>query len=671
MLDLILGTAGHIDHGKTSLVKALTGVDTDRLPEEKERGITIDLGFAELVLGNYRLGIVDVPGHERFVRNMLAGATGIDLALLVVAADDSVKPQTREHLEILRLLNLPSGVIALTKCDLPEPDWIDLVEAEVRELVSDTFLREAAIVRTSAASSMGLAELKAALAEAADQASRSPRVERLNAPFRLAIDRTFTMAGHGTVVTGSVASGRAAVGDTLLIEPGGVAVRVRGLQSHDRPCEEVHRGQRAAINLAGIHHDEIHRGQELAAPGYLSPARILTAEIVLAEAARPVKNRSRVRVHLGTAELIASLVLLNEERLMPGDRAMVQFLLAEPAVSTWGQPLVLRSESPVMTIGGGSVLDPDARRLPRGDADVLARLTELRDGAAAARAAAALSFIGLAEWRPSDLTRAAGVDRPDEIAGELVRRGDILELAVSATRLLRVERRWLSMVFDRIAAILDRQHNEFPLRMALDRSRLIHQLEYLGSEPVVEAILGAMSRAGRLRENERGVALPGRGPQLSKNEQKLLAEIVETFRQAGCEPPTVEEVRAATIRNQQSVEQLVALAVAEGQLVEIGGGFLLHAEIERRLRETLAEQMSGGAGRTVSEIRELLGTTRKYAVPICEYLDRSGFTRRQGDLRYLVTSLGSGAPEPQPQVRLRAVIAHDYLEMNATSRERP
>lgn len=637
MLDLTLGTAGHIDHGKTSLVKALTGVDTDRLPEEKERGITIDLGFAELVLGNYRLGIVDVPGHERFVRNMLAGATGIDLALLVVAADDSVKPQTREHLEILRLLNLPSGVIALTKCDLPEPDWIDLVEAEVRELVSDTFLREAAIVRTSAASSMGLAELKTALAEAADQASRSPRVERLNAPFRLAIDRTFTMAGHGTVVTGSVASGRAAVGDTLLIEPGGVAVRVRGLQSHDRPCEEVHRGQRAAINLAGIHHDEIHRGQELAAPGYLSPARILTAEIVLAEAARPVKNRSRVRVHLGTAELIASLVLLNEERLMPGGRAMVQLLLAEPAVSTWGQPLVLRSESPVMTIGGGSVLDPDARRLPRGDADVLARLTELRDGDAAARAAAALSFIGLAEWRPSDLTRAAGVDRPDEIAGELVRRGDILELAVSATRLLRVERRWLSMVFDRIAAILDRQHNEFPLRMALDRSRLIHQLEYLGSEPVVEAILGAMSRAGRLRENERGVALPGRGPQLSKNEQKLLAEIVETFRQAGCEPPTVEEVRAATIRNQQSVEQLVALAVAEGQLVEIGGGFLLHAEIERRLRETLAEQMSGGAGRTVSEIRELLGTTRKYAVPICEYLDRSGFTRRQGDLRYLVT----------------------------------
>ncbi|MGH7134195.1 MAG: selenocysteine-specific translation elongation factor, partial [Pirellulales bacterium] len=316
--DLILGTAGHIDHGKTSLVKALTGVDTDRLPEEKQRGITIDLGFAELVLGDFRLGIVDVPGHERFVRNMLAGATGIDLALLVVAADDSVKPQTREHLEILRLLKLEAGVVALTKCDLPEPDWIDLVEAEVRELVSDTFLRTAAIVRTSVTTGAGLPQLKEALAAAAAQAARSARIERLNAPFRLAIDRSFTIAGHGTVVTGSIASGRVKVGDALVVEPGAVEVRVRGLQSHDRPCEEVHRGQRAAINLAGIHHGEIHRGQELATPGYLAPSRILTADIALAATApRALKNRTRVRVHLGTAELISSLVLLDGERLEP------------------------------------------------------------------------------------------------------------------------------------------------------------------------------------------------------------------------------------------------------------------------------------------------------------------------------------------------------------------
>ncbi|HVX10365.1 MAG TPA: selenocysteine-specific translation elongation factor [Pirellulales bacterium] len=638
MIDLILGTAGHIDHGKTSLVKALTGVDTDRLPEEKLRGITIDLGFAELVLGDIRLGIVDVPGHERFVRNMLAGATGIDLALLVVAADDSVKQQTREHLEILRLLKLERGVVALTKCDLPEPDWIDLVEAEVRELVADTFLATAPVVRTSVTTRVGLEELRSALGEAAQQAARSARMERLHAPFRLAIDRTFTMAGHGTVVTGSVASGRARIGDALLVEPGGVSVRVRGLQSHDRATEEVQRGQRAAINLAGIHHDELRRGQELTTSGYLAPGRIVSADIALADAApRPLKHRARVRVHLGTAELMASVVLLEGDRLEPGKRAMAQLFLSEPAVSTWGQPFVLRSESPVMTIGGGSVLDPNARPLPRNDADVLTRLAELTGTDPIERAAAALSFVGLADWQPADLARVAGVDHPADVVEELLRRGDLVRLALSPSRTLSVERRWLDGIFRRVEGILDQQHTEFPLRMMLDRSRLVHRLEYLGPEPVVASILAAMSRAGRLLENERGVALPGRGPQLSKNEQKLLAEIVETYRSSGYEPPTVDEIRARTTKNQQSVDQLVALAVADGRLVEIGSGFLLHTDVERRLRETLIGKMAAGEGHTVSQIRELLGTTRKYAVPLCEHLDRTGFTRRQGDMRFLAS----------------------------------
>ncbi|HEV3343290.1 MAG TPA: selenocysteine-specific translation elongation factor [Pirellulales bacterium] len=636
MIDLILGTAGHIDHGKTSLVKALTGVDTDRLPEEKLRGITIDLGFAELVLGEVRLGIVDVPGHERFVRNMLAGATGIDLAMLVVAADDSVKPQTREHLEILRLLDLEHGVIALTKCDLPDPDWIDLVEAEVRELVQDSFLAAAPIVRTSVPTGLGVEALKASLTEAAGRVAHSARVGRRHSPFRLAIDRTFTVAGHGTVVTGSVASGSSQVGDSLVIEPGGVAVRVRGLQNHDRQCAEIHRGQRAAINLAGVHHDEVQRGQELAAAGYLRPSRAISAKVRLAETApRPLKNRAQVRVHLGTAELMASLVLLGEERLEPGGDALIQLYLSEPAVSTWGQPLVLRSESPVMTIGGGTVLNPNAPKLPRHDADVLARLAALTSAEPLQRAAAALSFIGLADWQAADLVRAAGIDHPAAVVDELLQSGQLVPLVVSHGRELRVERRWLDDVFRRIESILKQQHAEFPLRTVLDRSRLVHRLAYLGEEPVVEAILAAMSRAGRLTIGDRGVALPGHGPQLSKNEQKLLADIIDTFCTSGYEPPTVEEIRGRTTKNQQSVEQLVALAAAEGQLVEIGGGLFLHAEVEHRLRETLVAEMSAGQGRTVSQIRELLGTTRKYAVPLCEYLDRSGFTRREGDMRYL------------------------------------
>ena len=289
--DLILGTAGHIDHGKTSLIRALTGTDTDRLPEEKKRGITIELGFAELTIDEFRFGIVDVPGHEKFVRQMLAGATGMDLALLVVAADDSVKPQTREHLDVLRILDLPAGVIALTKCDMAEDDWIELVAEEVRELVRDTFLQEAPLVHTSASTGMGLDELKRVIRQtAASTYSQLPSIE--NAPFRMAIDRAFTIEGHGTVVTGSVASGQATVGDQLVIEPGEIEVRIRGVQNHDRITESVIRGQRAAINLAGIHREDVTRGHELISPGYLVSSKLVTAEIqMLPHATRPLKNR--------------------------------------------------------------------------------------------------------------------------------------------------------------------------------------------------------------------------------------------------------------------------------------------------------------------------------------------------------------------------------------------
>src|SRR5690242_11098324 len=299
--DLILGTAGHIDHGKTALVKALTGIDTDRLPEEKARGITIDIGFARLDLGDYQLGVVDVPGHERFVKNMLAGATGIDLALLVVAADDSVMPQTREHLDILRLLGLRHGVIALTKCDLVDATMREVVAMEVRELVRDSFLADAPLVPTSANTGDGIAELKAAIAAAARRVEERAGSEW----FRLAIDRSFVVQGHGTVVTGSVTSGSVRVGDELEWQPRGERVRVRALHNHDRPVEEVHRGMRAAINLAGVAHEDVIRGQELAAPGYLKPARTLTVHLrASADARRPLKHRTPVRLHLGTAELL-------------------------------------------------------------------------------------------------------------------------------------------------------------------------------------------------------------------------------------------------------------------------------------------------------------------------------------------------------------------------------
>jgi selenocysteine-specific elongation factor len=638
--DLILGTAGHIDHGKTALVKALTGADTDRLPEEKARGITVDLGFAELTLGPYRLGIVDVPGHERFVRNMLAGATGIDLALLVVAADDSIKPQTQEHLDILRLLNLKTGVIALTKCDLVEADWLGLVEEEVRDLVADTFFQRASpdgpvIVRTSSVTGQGIDHLRHALQTACEQATAERSTESSDRPFRMAIDRAFTISGFGTVVTGSVGSGAISVGDELVIEPGNLAVRVRNLQNHDRTTNRVQRGQRAAMNLAGIHHEQIQRGHELGSPGHLQPSRLLTIRLRTVEGLpRPVKNRSRVRVHVGTAELLATLVLLDQDQLGPGDAGMAQLFLADAAVTTWNQPLVLRSESPVTTIGGGHVLLTDGHKLPRRDADVLASLARLESPDAIDRAAAALYFAGTESWEPATLARTAGIEDIESVTQRLRDEGLLCEIAVSPKRTMRIHHDVLNELSQRIERALNVLHDRFPLRMTMERSSIEQRFSYV-DRALLNHIFERMRRSGTITLTDRQIGLTQRGPKLSSNERKLLQDLIQQYRQAGLETPTVSQIQKTITKNQNSVPQLIELAAANGDLVKVAREYFLHVEVDQQLRSQLTEPLATGDGLTLSQIREVLGTSRKYAVPYCEYLDRSGFTRRVGDLRSL------------------------------------
>jgi selenocysteine-specific elongation factor len=587
------------------------------------------------LVGQYRLGIVDVPGHERFVRNMLAGATGLDLALLVVAADDSVKPQTREHLDILRLLQLEAGVIAVTKCDLVEPDWLEMVEEEIGQLVHGTFLAAAPRVRTSVATGQGLEELREQLAAAARSAG-ARQAARLAAPFRMAIDRSFTMPGYGTVVTGSVSSGSVKVGDELVIEPGGHGVRVRGLQNHDRTADEVHRGQRAAINLAGIHHAELRRGQELSSPGHLVPSRLITIQAsLISTAPRPLKNRSRVRVHVGTAELLATAVVLGGDELAPGQSAPLQLFLNEPAVTVWGQPLVLRSESPVVTIGGGVVLDPQAEKLRKPEAVVWQLLADLQSPEPLRRASAALYFAGLRDWRAADLTRTAGIDQPESVAEQLRRQGDLQEIPLSPTRKIRLHRLVVQRLAGQIEAAMQQMHQHQPLRSMLDRSQLAAAFRHLGQGALLDAILEDLQQAGRIRLSERGVALAGAGPKLSQNERKLLGELIEVFRQAGIQSPSVQECQQRAARGLQSVPQLIALAAADGDLVEIAAGYYLHLEVDREIQTRVRQALAGGQGLTVSQLREVLNASRKYAVPYCEYLDRIGFTRRAGDLRYL------------------------------------
>jgi selenocysteine-specific elongation factor len=633
--DLILGTAGHIDHGKTSLVKALTGIDCDRLPEEKKRGITIDIGFASLDLGDYRLGIVDVPGHERFVKNMLAGATGVDLALLVVAADDSVMPQTREHLEILRLLGLRHGLVALTKCDLVDETTREVAELEIRELTAGTFLEKAPIVRTSAHTGAGVAELKAAIAELCRKVEERAGQEW----FRMAIDRSFIVQGHGTVVTGSVTSGSLRVGDEVEWQPRGERVRVRSLQNHDTPVEEVHRGQRAAVNLAGVHHEDVIRGQELATPGYLVPARVLTVRLhCLADARRPIKHRSPVRFHVGTAEVMGTVALLDCDAVEPGAWGLAQVFLEEPATATWGQPFVVRESSATQTLGGGQVLQPAAKKVRRRHLEILERVERLWTGDAEARALTVAWFGGFAGFTPAGLVRGAGI-APDQAAGVIDRlraKGELVEVAVGQNRRLLLHADMLRELDERILAVLARLHAESPLMSSHDRQRVQSQLDYVGDDGLVHAAVDRLLQQKKLTGDLRRIARADFKPKLSGNQRKLKDKIVAAYQAAPFQPPEPADFVNQAGGNAASLKDLFEVCVAEGELVHVVDDLYLHSAAEAEMRRRVTERLAEGAGLTVAEIRDLLGTTRKYAVPLCEYLDRVGVTRREGDLRVLV-----------------------------------
>lgn len=662
--DLILGTAGHIDHGKTALVKALTGIDCDRLPEEKARGITIDIGFASLLLPSpsgkgaggegdgYRLGIVDVPGHERFIKNMLAGATGIDLVLFIVAADDSIMPQTREHLEILKLLGVKTGVIALTKCDLVDETTREVVELEIRDLVKGSFLESAPIIRTSAITGVGMEELKAALAAACETITdckpqtANSSVQSGNLPsaicnsewFRMPIDRSFVVQGHGTIVTGSVQSGSLKVGDEIEWLPSGRMVRVRSLQNHDRPVDEVHRGMRAAVNLAGVDHNDVLRGQELATPGYLKPSRVLTVRLhALPELTRPIKHRAPVRLHLGAAEIMGTVALLDCDAVAPGGWGLAQLFLEEPAVAVWGQPFVLRGPSATITIGGGQVLQPLAKKIRRRHLEVLERIETLATGDAKQRALIVAHIGGYAGFSPTDLVRGAGLS-PEQASQMIQTLRDekcLVSLTLGGGRQAILHADVLAELDERILTVLANMHAAFPLMTSHDRQKVQAQLDYVGDDALIHAEFERLIQAGKLIGDARRVARADFKPKLSANLRKLKEKVVEAYRLAGFQPPEPASFAAQAGGNAANLKDLFDVCVAEGDLAHIAGDIYLHAAVEADMRRRVTERLTAGPGATVAEIRDLLGTTRKFAVPLCEYLDRIGATRRAGDLRVL------------------------------------
>jgi selenocysteine-specific elongation factor len=632
--DLILGTAGHIDHGKTALVKALTGIDCDRLPEEKARGITIDIGFASLELGDYRLGIVDVPGHERFVKNMLAGATGVDLALLVVAADDSVMPQTREHLEILKLLGLRHGLVAITKCDLVDETTCEVVELETRELVQGSFLADAPIVRTSAQAQTGILQLKQAIA------ALCLKVEERNDQewFRLAIDRSFVVQGHGTVVTGTVMSGRLQVGAEVEWLPRRERVRVRSLQNHGHAVEEVHRGMRAAVNLAGIHHEEVMRGQEIAAPGYLEPSRILTVRLQCpADGKRPVKHRATVRLHIGTAEVMGRVSLLDCDVLEAGHSALGQVFLKEPALATWGQPFIIRGAAATYTLGGGQVLQPVARKIRRRHVEMLEKIERLQADRSEERALAVAWFGGFGGFKLPDLVRGAGVS-PDtalETIESLRGSSGLVEVQAGHGQLVLLHPEMVLALEERILALLAGLHEQNPLMSGHELQRIQAQLDYVGDETLVQTVVNRLLESKRLVGDYRRLARADFRPRLSGNQRKLKEKLIEAYRDGAFQPPEPATFVNQAGGNAATIKDLFDVCVAEGFLVQVGGDLYLHADCEAAMRRLIGDRLATGGGLAVAEIRDLLKTTRKYAVPLCEYLDRIGITRREGDLRVL------------------------------------
>jgi len=626
---VIVGTAGHIDHGKTSLVKQLTGIDTDRLPEEQARGISIDLGFAHFDVDEFHFGLVDVPGHERFVKNMVAGATGIDLALLVVAADDSVMPQTREHLEIMDLLGVTAGVVAITKIDLVDPAFVELVKADVASQVRGTFLEGAPVIPVSSQTGAGIDELRKALAAVARRREWPSHA----ALFRMPIDRVFSIAGHGTVVTGSVLEGEVRAGDTLTLLPEQTPVRVRSVQSHGAQVSESGAHRRTAINLAGIKTDEIHRGQELATPGYLHPAKRLLVNVkCLTSAPIGLRDRLQLALHLGTCETAARLILKGKT-IEPGETGYAELRLAAPVVATWGQRFILRRPSPALTVAGGVVLDPaiePRRRIP----DLAARGAPLESGDEEARLAAFLGERDEIDASPLAAAWKAGVNPGNygALLARLTAEGVVIALGPRDSQ-RKIHRGRLKALQ---GAVLKRIRLELAAhqpRRALPRRLLQTACHTLAPAELVEAAFDQLLKEQKLVRVGENIGPADIQVQLSKNQIAWRTKLLEQIGQAGLTPPNLKEVAQSLGQKIEQIQPLLTLCIEDGLLVDIGEG--LHyppAALERArviCQSTLAQQ--GGA--TMSQLREAWGVTRKYSVPLCEWFDAHGLTIREGDLR--------------------------------------
>ncbi|HET6351475.1 MAG TPA: selenocysteine-specific translation elongation factor [Coriobacteriia bacterium] len=629
---LVLGTAGHIDHGKSSLIKALTGVDPDRLKEEKDRGITIELGFARLELPSGRsMGVVDVPGHEKFVRQMVAGATGVDVVLLVVAADDGVMPQTREHLAIVDLLGIDRGVVALTKADLADADWVSLVKADIEQLLKGTSIEGAPVVAVSSKTGAGLPELLATLDEVATEAQ--PR--QANLPLRLPVDRVFTIAGAGTVVTGTMWSGSAAKDDPVELYPSGITGRVRGVQVHSAPVERAHAGQRVAMNLAGIERDEIDRGDIVAAPGTLTPTDRFDARFTFLGTPgddRPFESGARVHVHHGTREVLGRVLLMERDTLAPGQSCLAQVRLEEVLAPRYGDHYIVRSYSPVYTIGGGLVLDalPPRRTVLKAherellEALVAHDLTQASVGLLEARglpmtSAEVASALGVPRASVADDLNKAKLERV-KVAGET---------AFIAPEALE---HMVATVEAQLLAFHEAEPNATGIASAALRDRVDRRLSPKGFDAILEVAV-----ARDLVSVEKGqVSHPKAASSARAAEAAAEMSLLALLESQGLNPASIPELAAEAGADQGIARKVLGRLATEGRIVRVNSDMVFALSAFETARERVATHLSATPeGATAADLRSALDVSRKYAIPLLEYFDAQGYTKREGDLRVL------------------------------------
>lgn len=627
---IVVGTAGHIDHGKSALIKALTGVDPDRLKEEKERGMTTDLGF---VFYGDDVTIIDVPGHEKFVRHMVAGASTIDFVMFVIAADDGIMPQTIEHLEVLKLLAIKKGVVVITKKDLVKDDWLQIVIDEVKKLMYNTFLQDAPIIPVSSITKEGIDELKKVLDELITQTA----AKKDRGIFRLCIDRCFTIKGFGTVVAGTVLSGKIKIGDTLELLPNKKKVKVRGIEVHNKKVTEVGTGFRSAINLVGTEKEEIKRGDVLAQPGYYKPSTFLNASLYLLKSAgKPLKNLTRLRIHLGTKEILGRIVLLDKKTLAPGQKAMAQFRLETPAVCDINDRYVVRTYSPQATIGGGVIIEPKATKAKGFDEKLIEHLQKVEAGDPGVMVEENLATNFELPRKVDEIAYDLNLPLPkvSEVIKQLLNNKKVL--CIDEKRGLYYSQKNSEKLKNNIINILKEYHKNNPINTGIPQLELLKNISKGFDKSLLNYTLEKMSREKSVKlTDDNKMRLFDFKVILDKNMDEIVKRLEEMFLNAEYKPPNYDAVLSQKLGDEKLVKKAYRYVLDTGILIFVGESIVIHKKMVEQAKEKLIQFLKSNKEIRISQFRDLLGASRKYVLPLLIYFDTHNVTIKRGDVRIL------------------------------------